>query len=64
MKLDALAGPKNSKHLFLNGIENSFHEVTHMGLEAHHFFLFLSQQIRSLKTFKVLAEMGRSWHAD
>ena len=54
---------KNFIMLFLKDIEDSFHEVTHMGLEAHHFFLS-SQQIRSLETFKVSAKIGRSWHAD
>ena len=40
MKLDALAGPKKSKHLFLDGIENPLHEVTHIGLEPSQIFCF------------------------
>ena len=64
MKLDALAGPKKSKHLFLDGIENSLHEVTHIGLEPHQFFLFEKfQQIQLLEAFKVLAKIGRGWQA-
>ena len=39
-KVDALAWQKNSKCHFLEDIENSFHEVTHIGLEPHHFFSF------------------------
>ena len=31
---------KISKHHFLKDIENSFHEVTHIGLEPHQFFSF------------------------
>ena len=31
---------KNFKTPFLQDIENSFHEVTHIGLEPHQFFSF------------------------
>ena len=44
-KVDALAWQKNSKRHFLEDIENSFHEVTHIGLEPHQFFFFLPQQM-------------------
>ena len=39
-EVDALAQSKISKRQFLKDIENSFHEVTHIGLEPHHFFSF------------------------
>ena len=47
--------------ILLGDIENSFHEVTHMGLEPHHCFLFeISQHKRWLQeTFKFFAKMGR-----
>ena len=41
VKVDALAQWKISKRLFLKDIENSFHEVTYIGPEPHHFFFFL-----------------------
>ena len=45
-------------------IQNSFHEVTHIGLEPHQFFFFLRcLNKQSLETLKVLAEMGRGWQA-
>ena len=40
-KVDALARQKISKCHFLKDIENSFHEVTHIGLEPHQFIFFL-----------------------
>ena len=53
LKVDALAWQKNSKRHFFGDIENSFHEVTHIGLEPHQFFLFqISQQIRLLEASK------------
>ena len=42
VKVDALAQWKISKRHFLKDIENSFHQVTHIGLEPHHFFFFLT----------------------
>ena len=41
VKVDALAQSKISKRHFLKDIENSFHEVTHLSPESHHFFFFL-----------------------
>ena len=38
VKVDALARQKNSQHHLLKDVENSFHEVTHIGLEPHQFF--------------------------
>ena len=62
--MDALARQKNSKRHFFGEIKNSFYEMTHIGLEPHQFFLFkISQQIQSLETFKVSAEMGRGRQA-
>ena len=53
------------KRHFLRDIEKSFQEVTPMGPEPHHFFLFeISQQIWLLEASKVLAEMGRGRQAD
>ena len=54
-----------SKLHFLKDIANSFHQVTHIGLETHQiFFIFkVSQQIQTLEMSKVLAEMGRGWQA-
>ena len=40
MKVDALARQKNSKRHFLKDIENSFHQVNHIGLEPHQNFSF------------------------
>ena len=40
MKVDALLVRKNQKRHFLRDIENSFHEVIHIGLECHQFFSF------------------------
>ena len=57
-----LGSPKNCKTPFFGDIEKSFHEVTHIGLEPHQFFLFkIYQQIQLLEASKVLAEMGRGW---
>ena len=39
-KVDALARQKNSKRHFLKDIENSYHQVTHIGLEPQQFFSF------------------------
>ena len=59
MKVDPSLVRKISKRHFLRDIEKSFQEVTPMGPEPHHFFLFeISQQIRSQETSKVLVEMG------
>ena len=63
VKLDTLTQQKISKRHFFRGIENSFHEVTHIGLEPHHFFT-VSQQIRLLETSKVLAETEPDWYAN
>ena len=50
---------KNFKTPFFEDIENSFHEVTHIGLEPDQFFLFeISRQIQLLEASKVSAEMG------
>ena len=38
VKVDALAWQKNSKQHFLKDIENSFHQVTHIGLEPRQKF--------------------------
>ena len=63
--LDTLLVRKISKRHFLKDIENSFQEVTQIGPEPPHFFLFqISQQIELLETSKILAKMGRSWQAD
>ena len=40
LKVDALVG-KKIKTPFFEDIENSFDEVTHIGLEPHQFFFFL-----------------------
>ena len=40
VKVEALAWQKNSKRHFLKDIENSFHQVTHLGLEPHQIFSF------------------------
>ena len=37
VKVDALAQQKNLKRHFLKDIENSFHQVTHIGLEPRQF---------------------------
>ena len=55
---------KISKRYFLRDIEKSFREVTPMGLEPHHFFLFeIFQQIWLQEASKVLAKMGCDWQA-
>ena len=38
--LDILLVPKISKRHFFRDIQNSFHEVTHLGLEPHQIFSF------------------------
>ena len=59
------ARSKNFKTPFLRDIEKSFQEVTPMGPEPHHFFLFeISQQIWLLEASKVSAKMGHGWQAD
>ena len=59
-----LGSSKNFKKPFYKDIENSFHEVTHIGLEPTQFFPFkISQQIQSQQRSKVFAKMGRSWQA-
>ena len=40
VKVDPLAWSKISKRHFLKDIKNSFHEVTHIGLEPRQFFSF------------------------
>ena len=63
--MDLLLVRKISKRHFLRDIGKSFQEVTPIGQETHRFFLFeISQQIQSLETSKVLAEMGRGWQAE
>ena len=63
--MDLLAFQKISKCHFLRDIEKSFQEVTPMGPEPRHFFLFeISQQIWLLEASKVLAQMGRGRQAD
>ena len=65
VKVDLLLVQKISKHHFLRDIEKSFQEVTPMGPEPHHFFLFeIIQQIKFLEASKVSAEMDRGWQAD
>ena len=65
VKVDPLLVRKISKRHFLRDIEKSFQEVTPMGPEPHHFFLFeKSQEIWLLEASKVSAEMGCSWQAD
>ena len=39
-EVDASAWRKISKRHFSKGIENSFQEVTHIGLKPHQFFSF------------------------
>ena len=57
--MDALLVQKKSNTPFFRDIENFFHEVTHIGLEPHQFFLFeISQQIWSLEASKVSTEMS------
>ena len=55
VKLDTLTQQKISKRHFFRGIENSFHEVTHIGLEPHQSFSFLNISTntvaRGLKSF-------------
>ena len=41
LKVDALAWQKIAKRHFFEDIENSFYEVTHIGLEPHQFFFFV-----------------------
>ena len=65
VKVDPLLVRKISKRHFLKDIEKSFQEVTLMGPEPHHFFLFeISQQIWLLEASKVSAKMGRGRQAD
>ena len=40
VKVDALLVRKNPKRHFFRDIGNSFHEVTHIGLEPHQIFSF------------------------
>ena len=40
LKVDALARQKNLKCQFFRAIGNSFHEVTHIGLEPHQIFSY------------------------
>ena len=40
VKVDASLVPKNQKRNFFRDIENSFYEVTHIGLEPHQIFSF------------------------
>ena len=40
VRVDALARRKNPKRHFFRDIQNSFHEVTHVGLEPHQIFSF------------------------
>ena len=64
VKVDLLLIQKISKRNFLEDIEKSFQEVTPMGPEPHHFFLFeISQQIWLLEASKVWAKMGRGGQA-
>ena len=59
-----LGSSKNFKKPFYKDIENSFHEVTHIGLEPHQIFFFkISQQVQLLETSKVVAKMGCGWQA-
>ena len=64
--LDGALVQKISKRHFFEDIENSFHEVTHIGLKPHQFFFLfkISQQIWMLEAVKVLAEIGIIWLAD
>ena len=64
VKVDLSLFQKISKRHFLRDIEKSFQEVTPIGPEPHHFFLFkISQQIWSLEASKVFAKMGCGWQA-
>ena len=60
-----LEWPKTPHWLGLKDITNSFHEVTHIGLEPHQFFFLfrISQHIQSLETSRVSAKMGCGWQA-
>ena len=61
MKVDLLFFQKISKHNFKKDIQ----EVTPMGPEPRHFFLFkTSQQLWLLEASKVLAKMGCGWQTD
>ena len=64
MVKDALAWQKMSKCPFLRDIENSFHEVTGIGLETGQFFSFKNISTnRLLEVSKVSADMGHGWQA-
>ena len=62
--MDALAWPKISKRHFLKDIENSFHEVSHIGLEPHQFFerelSSLSQRTLDLLEWKLFVDFSKS----
>ena len=63
--LDPQVDPKTLKRHFIQDIQNSFQCVTGVGLKPSQFFLFkISQQIRSLEAFKILAEMGCDGQAE
>ena len=58
LALDTLLVPKISKRHFFQGIKNSFHVVTRMGLEPHQIFFqnFLSTNMvaRGVQSFSIL----------
>ena len=64
--MDALARQKISKRHFLEDIENSLYEGTHIGVEPQKiFFLFkISQQIQLIEMSKVFAKMAHGWQTD
>ena len=65
VKVDLLLVQKISKRHLMRYVEKPFQEVTPMGPEPHHFFLFeISEQIWLLEAYKVSAKMGRGWQAD
>ena len=62
--MDRQAFEKIAKRHIFQVIQISFLWVTAIGIKLPSFFLFKkSQQIRSLETFKILAEMGRGGQA-
>ena len=49
VKVDALAWQKNSKRHFLKDIENSFHQVTQIGLEPHQYTNTVARDVQSFR---------------
>ena len=64
VKVDTLARCKISKRHFLEDIENSFHEVTHIGLKPHQFSSFQNVSTNAVaRGVKVRAKIGHGWQA-